>query len=150
MQETWVRSLIREDLTCCGATKPERVCKSLLSCPALQPFSHVRLCSPPVSSIHGILQARILEWLALPFSRGSSQLRIEPTSLTSPALVGKFFTIRATWEALTKPVGHNYWACALEPGLRYRRSHSNEKPPLAAARESPYTATKTQCSQNNK
>ena len=32
-------------------------------------------CSPPVSSVHGILQARILEWLAIPFSRGSSQPR---------------------------------------------------------------------------
>ena len=28
-------------------------------------------CSPPVSSVHGILQARILEWVAVPFSRGS-------------------------------------------------------------------------------
>ena len=32
-------------------------------------------CSPPGSSVHGILQARILEWVAIPFSRGSSQLR---------------------------------------------------------------------------
>ena len=30
-------------------------------------------CSPPGSSVHGILQARILEWVAIPFSRGSSQ-----------------------------------------------------------------------------
>ena len=29
-------------------------------------------CSPPDSSIHGILQARILEWVAMPSSRGSS------------------------------------------------------------------------------
>ena len=32
-------------------------------------------CSPPGSSVHGILQARILEWVAMPFSRGSSQPR---------------------------------------------------------------------------
>ena len=31
--------------------------------------------SPPGSSVHGILQARILEWVAIPFSRGSSQPR---------------------------------------------------------------------------
>ena len=31
--------------------------------------------SPPGSSVHGILQARILEWVAFPFSRGSSQHR---------------------------------------------------------------------------
>ena len=30
-------------------------------------------CSPPGSSVHGILQARILEWVAVPFSIGSSQ-----------------------------------------------------------------------------
>ena len=32
-------------------------------------------CSPPGSSVHGILQARILEWVAVPFSRWSSQPR---------------------------------------------------------------------------
>jgi len=32
-------------------------------------------CSLPSSSVHGILQARILEWIAIPFSRGSSQAR---------------------------------------------------------------------------
>ena len=38
-------------------------------------------CSPPGSSVRGILQARILEWVAIPFSRGSSQTRIKPRSL---------------------------------------------------------------------
>ena len=33
------------------------------------------LCDPLYYTIHGILQARILEWVAVPFSRGSSQLR---------------------------------------------------------------------------
>ena len=32
-------------------------------------------CGPPGSSVHGILQPRILEWVAISFSRGSSQLR---------------------------------------------------------------------------
>ena len=40
-------------------------------------------CSPPGSSVHEILQARILEWVAVPFSRGSSQSRDGPRS---PAL----------------------------------------------------------------
>ena len=40
-------------------------------------LSHVRLCNPmgckpPRSSVHGILQARTLEWVAMPFARGSS------------------------------------------------------------------------------
>ena len=37
-------------------------------------------CSPPGCSLHGIFQARILEWVAIPFSRGSSQPGIEPGS----------------------------------------------------------------------
>ena len=40
-------------------------------------------CRPPGSSVHGILQARILEWVATPFSRGSSQPGIKSRS---PAL----------------------------------------------------------------
>ena len=56
-------------------------------------------CSPPGSSVHGIFQARILEWIATPFSRGSSQPRDELMSLKSAALVGRFFTTSATWEA---------------------------------------------------
>ena len=42
------------------------------SCPTLCNFVD---CSPPDSSIHGILQARILEWVAISFSRGSSRPR---------------------------------------------------------------------------
>ena len=42
------------------------------SCPAL---CDPRDCSPPGSPVHGILQARILEWAAIPFSRGPSQSR---------------------------------------------------------------------------
>ena len=48
---------------------------------ALSHFSHVWLfcdpmdCSPPDSSVHGILQARILEWISMPSSRGSSRPR---------------------------------------------------------------------------
>ena len=41
------------------------------------------LCNPVDYTVHGILQARILEWVAFPSSRGSSQPRIEPRS---PAL----------------------------------------------------------------
>ena len=37
-------------------------------------------CSPPGSSVHGILPARILEWVAIPFSRGFSNPGIEPES----------------------------------------------------------------------
>ena len=50
-------------------------------------------CSPPGSSVHGILQARILEWVAIPISRdGSISTGMEPVSLMSPALANGFFT----------------------------------------------------------
>ena len=46
--------------------------KSLQLCPTLwDPID----CSPPGSSVHGILQARILEWVTMPFSRGPSRHR---------------------------------------------------------------------------
>ena len=45
----------------------------------------VALCDPMDYTVYGIIQAIILEWVALPFSRGSSQLRFEPRSLTLQA-----------------------------------------------------------------
>ena len=48
--------------------------------------------SPPGSSVHGIFQARILKWVAISFSRGSSDPGIEPASIVSPALASRFFT----------------------------------------------------------
>ena len=52
--------------------------------------------SLPDSSVHGILQARILEWVAMP-SQGIS--RDQTQSLMFPALAGSLFTTSATWEA---------------------------------------------------
>ena len=56
-------------------------------------------CSPLGSSVHDILQPRILECIARPSSRGSSKPGIKPESLMSPALAGRFFTTSTTWEA---------------------------------------------------
>ena len=70
--------------------------KSLHSCPTLcNPMD----CKPPGSSVYGVLQARILEWVAMPSSRGSSQPRDQ---------TGKFFTTNTTWEAQGRP--------SLDPG----------------------------------
>ena len=54
--------------------------------------------SPPASSIHEILQARILEWVAFPSPGDLPNLGIEPTSVMSPALAGGFFMASGTWE----------------------------------------------------
>ena len=55
-------------------------------------------CQAPLSM--GILQARILEWVAVLPLGNLANPGPEPTSLTSPALAGRFFTTSATWEAL--------------------------------------------------
>ena len=52
--------------------------------------------NPPGSSVHGILQARILDWVAIPFSRESSRLK-DWTQVSCTA--GGFFTVWATREA---------------------------------------------------
>ena len=64
-------------VVCCLVTK---------SCPTL---CHPMDCSWPRSSVHGIFQARTLEWVAISFSRGSSQPRVR-TRVSGTA--GRFFT----------------------------------------------------------
>ena len=59
------------------------------SCPTLCDPMDSRL---PGSSVHGILQATILEWVAVSFSRRSSWPGIKPGYLVSPTLAGGFFT----------------------------------------------------------
>ena len=59
--------------------------KSLQSCPTLCPSTG---CSLPGTSVHGILQAGTLEWVAVPFSRDLQDPGIELKSLASPALAG--------------------------------------------------------------
>ena len=53
-------------------------------------------CSPPGSSVHGISQARTLEWVAFPPPGNLPNPGMEPASLVSPALAGGFFTATAT------------------------------------------------------
>ena len=63
--------------------------KSLQSCLTLcNPMD----CSPPGSSVHGILQARTLEWVAIPSFRGSSRPRDQTCILCGSCIAGRFFT----------------------------------------------------------
>ena len=56
-------------------------------------------CSPPGSSVHGILQARLLEWVAMPSSRGCSP----PRDQTHISCIDRWvFTASATWETILK------------------------------------------------
>ena len=58
--------------------------------------SCLTLCDPVDYRAHGILQARILEWVAIPFPRGSSQPR-DQTQVSH--IAGRFFTSCVTREA---------------------------------------------------
>jgi len=78
------------------------------SCPTLgNPMDY----KPPGSSVHGILQERILEWVAIPSSRGSSQPR---NQIHVSSITGVFFTIWAIREATREatmevPITHILW-----------------------------------------
>ena len=97
--------------------------KLLQSCPILcDPMDR----SPQRSSVQGILQARVLQWVAVPSSRGSSQPGIKPASLTAPALAGGFFTTSTTWEA-PSPVylpASQKWLLVCDEGKHYQDSCS--------------------------
>ena len=73
-------------------------------------------CSQPGSSVHGILQARTVEWfLPSPPPGNPPNPGIEPASLMSPALTGGFLTTSVTWEAPSTT--HIYCFKALSLGV---------------------------------
>ena len=85
--------------------------KSFQSCPCptvCRPMD----CSPPGTSVHGILQARILEQVAMPSSSRSSRPRDQTCVSWSPALAGGFFTASATWPCALS-ISVHIWRAAL-------------------------------------
>ena len=80
-------------------------------------------CGLPGSSVHGIFQARALEWVAISFSRGSFQPRIEPRSPTLPGVSllseppGKSFSIAygnpLQYSCLENPMDRGAWWAAV-------------------------------------
>ena len=92
---------------------------SAQSCPTLCESMD---CSPPGSSVHGILQARLLEWVAMTHSG------IKPTSLTSPASADGFFTTNAP-RACRGPI-HSSLSLLWASGSHYHSfSCSPDQPP---------------------
>ena len=80
-------------------------------------FSRVWLFATPWTVVHGILQARILEWVAVPFFRRSSQLRDRPQV---SHIAGGFFTSWATREAHMWNLEKRCWWTYLRNGNRDR------------------------------
>ena len=91
------------------------MCLGAQSCPILCDSMD---CSPPGSSVHGTLQARILQWVAMPSSRGSSQPR-DQTQVS--CIVDRFFTIWTTREA------HNYPITVKKEDLRWSKDLKKPK-----------------------
>ena len=64
------------------------LCSVAQCCPTLcDPMN----CSPPGSSVHGILQERIVEWVAMPFSRGPSQSKEQTSTSCFSWIADRFF-----------------------------------------------------------
>ena len=100
MEKVWDSSRILTGLAGEGFSFSIACVKVLESCPILlDPVD----CILPCSSVHGILQARILERVAISFPRGSSRPTDQTCIFTSPALAGRFFTTSTTCEALSLP-----------------------------------------------
>ena len=81
-------------------------------------------CSPPGSSVHGILQARTLEWTAIPFTRGSSRPRNQ-TQVS--CIASRFFTACATAGDQCSPPCHlrqlQPWGCLCVLSAHYSPSY---------------------------
>ena len=93
-----------------GCLREEKGREAAQSCPTLfDPMD----CSLPGSSIHRIFQARVLEWGAISFSRGSSQPR-DWTQVSRT--VGRRFTVWATREVLRVVLGQSFWLRVLPDG----------------------------------
>ena len=97
MQTYIVKTYVRKNM-CMRASVHA---KSLQSCPTLcDPMD----CSPPGSSVHGILQARTLEWVAMTSSRGSSW----PRDWTQVSCIGRQFLYHERHlESPRKNIGHD-------------------------------------------
>ena len=78
-------------------TKREKCYHAMLNSVSLPPMDY----SLPGSSAHGIFQARILEWVAISFSRGSSW----PKDQSHISCVGRWILYRATREAQKRKIG---------------------------------------------
>ena len=91
-----------------GVEKREPSCAAVHACSVMSFSLRGPMdCSPPGSSVHGILQARILEWVTISFSRGSFPLR-DRTCISSVSSIGRQILYHwATWEALVAVITHS-------------------------------------------
>ena len=99
-QTTCISGIRMHKYTSLILRKVDCVCSVTRSCSTL---CDPKNCSPPRSSVYGILQARILEWVAISFSRLSSQSRDQTRVSCVSCIARGFFTT----EPLGKPLEVN-------------------------------------------
>ena len=116
----WIRGLISYQAVFSGGSAESFCCSVAKSCPTLFDSMH---CSMPGSSVCGISQARILEWIAISFSRGSSWLRnqtrvsccIEPLGIINSL---KFLTMCIySFFQLNQGTNRQWFLCSRSPSL---------------------------------
>ena len=100
------------------------VCSVSQSCPTLCDLVG---CSPPGSSVHGIFQARILEWVAISYSKGSSWPKDQTHVSWVSCLAGRFFT--TVPPVVVQSLSHVWlfatlWAAACQASLSFTISQS--------------------------
>ena len=111
---TWISCIAGRFLTSWPTntllTAEEAVCMHAQSCPTLcDPMD----CGPPGSSVHGISQARLLEWVAMSFSRGSSRPR-DWTNIFCGSCIGRQILYHwATWKPTEEDESEREWNCSV-------------------------------------
>ena len=81
---------------------------------------------PPSSSVHGILQARILKWVAMSFSRGSSQPRYQTHIFYVSCIAGRFFT-NHLGNPISQTEESKYCKISLISGIKKERKGKRKK-----------------------
>ena len=110
-----------------GNSEKSTHAKLLQSCPTLcHPIDH----SPPGSPVHGILQAVVLKWVAMPFSRGIFPIQGSNLRLTSPPLASRLFTTSTTRETQVREAGllkeltsPEFSSCLIHPSKGFMSLH---------------------------
>ena len=85
-------------------------------------------CSPPGSSVHGIFQARILEWVAISYSRGSSGTR-DQILISYVSCIGRqILYYCTTWVQISSSNPVTYWLYAISLSFHLKNRSISDQP----------------------
>ena len=93
----------------------------VLSCTVMSDSWWSHDCSLPGFSVHGIFQARTLDWVAIPFCRGSSQAR-DWTQVACVSCTGRFFTTESSKQIISFAFAFSFCSILLGHAMWHERS----------------------------